>query len=432
MTESVVKLSTSTYEEAAGSDIQIRWFQDRKLSTVALSQSDRLGRLGPHTAASEDLLAVAVAVYCADRSIVREDQPDGWTRHIQVDVPVRKPDRWDNELLQQAISFLTGDHWRISLRQGEPHPGLCTTDATLPTANSAALFSGGVDSLAWACDSQQSGESVALVSYFDDGPTGRLQKQLRAELGDDNAHYRFRIERTREADAEGSPDLRDRTTRSRSFLFLALGLLVARTHGAELLRMAENGYIAVNVPLHDGRIGSLSTRSAHPQFVDELNQVISSANLGAKIENPYLLMTKGEVAKRLLQHAPHVAWNTISCAHPTAGRWQGNSFGNCGYCYPCIIRQAGFHSTGSDETTYTFDPFDDICFYEGSNRDSDIRSVARFLLDPVECGDILATGRVGDFNMAQQLHHMYLRGSQEISDLFAVRANAAVKHKLGI
>ena len=74
-------------------------------------------------------------------------------------------------------------------------------------------------------------------------------------------------------------------------------------------------------------------------------------------------MTKGEVTECLMRHASHVAWSTISCSHPSAGRWRREPFGNCGYCYPCIIRQAGFHRFGNDETTYSVDPFSDIKFY---------------------------------------------------------------------
>ena len=196
--------------------------------------------------------------------------------------------------------------------------------------------------------------------------------------------------------------------------------------------MAENGYIALNVPLHHGRIGSLSTRSAHPQFVDDLNWVIGGTDLGIQIENPYLLMTKGEVTECLMRHASHVAWSTISCSHPSAGRWRREPFGNCGYCYPCIIRQAGFHRFGNDETTYSVDPFSDIKFYADSTaRTSDIRSVARFLLDPVRLGDIRATGRIGSLD-TQKLHNMYHRGVSELANLFEARTTSKIKKELGL
>ena len=104
---------------------------NRSLSTINLSQSSELSQLGAHTEAAEDLLAIAVTVYCADRSIVRKDQADGWTRYITIEVPVRDPDRGDKDFLQETVSFLTGDHWRIELRRGQPNPGLRTTDRAL-------------------------------------------------------------------------------------------------------------------------------------------------------------------------------------------------------------------------------------------------------------------------------------------------------------
>lgn len=432
MRQSLIRVETSG-EDSAGPAIPIRWLSDRDRSTIVLAQSGPLGQLGEHTEAAEDLLAVAIAVYCADRVVMRDEGPDGWTRHIQVDVPVRRPDRWDNDLLEQAISFLTGDHWRLKLRCGQPHPGLRTTGRSLITPDAVALFSGGVDSLAGVCTSRQAGETMALASYYDEGSTGRLQKQLVATLGSDHPHCQFRIEWVNRPRSTNRRNPKEPTSRSRSLLFLALGLLVACAQGARRLQMAENGYIALNVPLHQGRIGSLSTRSAHPQFVDDLNQVIGGTDLGVQIDNPYLLMTKGEVAECLMQHASHVAWTTVSCAHPAAGRWRRQPFGNCGYCYPCIIRQAGFHRFGKDDTPYLVDPFSDLGFYGSrTERTSDIRSVARFLLDPVRRGDINATGRVGSHDMVHKLYGMYRRGVSELVNLFEARTTSEVRRELGL
>ena len=432
MTDFVVRLETSTDDLKPRSPMSIRWLDNRLLSTIRLTQSSELNPLGVHTEAAEDLLAIAITAYCADRSIVRMDQADGWTRYITIEVPVRDPDRWDKDLLQKTLSFLTGDHWRIELRRGQPNPGLRTTDRALIPADSVALFSGGVDSLAGVCDAIQLGESVALASHFGDSSSSGVQNQLAAELGGDRLHCQFRLQSMNIGGSNGWPGFIDSTMRSRSFLFLALGLLVARCQDADRLRMSENGYIAVNVPLHEGRIGSLSTRTAHPQFVDSLNQILATSDLGAKIDNPYLLMTKGEVAKRLMDLAPSLAWRTISCAHPTAGRWQHRTFRNCGYCYPCIIRQAGFHHAGGDQTVYSADPFTDIRFHARSGPSSDARSVARFLVEPLELGDVLATGRIGSFELAEKLHEMCLRGFGELDSLFEQRATRRVKRELGL
>ena len=432
MTATLARLETSTDDRAPGTDILIRWLEGRHQSTIRLDHHTRLGPLGTHTEAAEDLLAIAVTAYCADRSIVREAQADAWTRHIEIDVPVRNPDRWDLDSLKGVLSFLTGDYWSIRLRQGQPNPGLHATTLLTESADSVTLFSGGVDSLAGALELSESAQSTLLVSYFGDGTSGRMQQHLARELGSAQLHYGFRISASSAGAFADWPGFVDSTMRSRSLLFIALGLLVARTHLVDQLQMAENGYIALNVPLHSGRIGSLSTRTAHPQFVNGLNETITTAGLGASIVNPYLLMTKGEVTERLDALAPDLAPRTISCARPTAARWAGQGFSNCGYCYPCIIRQAGFHHAGDDRTHYWIDPFSDVSFYWDGVRPRDIRSIARFLLEPASLGDVMATGRLGTFEMAQELHRMHERGATELNDLLLDRASDAVLDELGL
>ena len=432
MTRTLARLETSTDDHAPGPDILIRWLEARQQSTIHLEHQMPLGPFGKHTEAAEDLFAIAVTAYCADRSILREAQADAWTRHIEIDVPVSDPDRLDQDSLEGVLSFLTGDYWSIRLRPGQPNPGLSATSLLTQPADSVTLFSGGVDSLAGALELLELAESTLLVSYFGDGSTGRLQQFLARDLGSADQHYRFRVVGSSAGAFTDWPGFVDSTMRSRSLLFIALGLLVARTHLVDQLQMAENGYIALNVPLHAGRVGSLSTRTAHPQFVNGLNETIAAADLGANIVNPYLLMTKGEVTERLDALAPDLAPLTISCARPTAARWTGRGFRNCGYCYPCIIRRAGFHHAGNDQTHYWIDPFTDVGFYWDGVRPRDIRSVARFLLEPASLGDVMATGKLGTFDMAQELHRMHERGATELNDLFSDRASNAVLDELGL
>ena len=47
---------------------------------------------------------------------------------------------------------------------------------------------------------------------------------------------------------------------------------------------------------------------------------------------------------------------TISCSHPEQSRYAGKRPGlNCGYCVPCIIRQAAEHAAGEIKTEYAID-----------------------------------------------------------------------------
>lgn len=432
MSVTTARLETSIEDHMPGPDISIRWLDDRRHSTIRLEHAVPLGPQGTHTHAAEDLLAIAIAAYCTDRSIIREDQPDAWTRHIELDVPVHDPGRWGQDALGRILSHLTGDYWHIKLRQGQPCPQMHTSDMRSLSSAPATLFSGGVDSLAGALELAKSSGSTLLISYFGDGPTGKLQQRLVPEVGGVAQHYSFRVIGQPADSWSGWPGFIDSTMRSRSLLFIALGLLVARTHDADRLQMPENGYIALNVPLHAGRIGSLSTRTAHPQFVGDLNQTIAAAGMGAHVVNPFVEMTKGEVAGRLAALAPHLAATTISCAHPTASRWDGQTFRNCGYCYPCLIRRAGFHRVGTDQTDYWIDPFTDVSFYWDGKKPQDIRSMARFLLDPPTIGDVMATGRLGSFDAAQRLYRMHERGVAELNDLFQSRASRAILDRLGL
>jgi len=434
-----VRMRTDPTQPASSPHVAIDWFGDSRTSSVMLQTSADWATLPQPSPAAADLLAIAVAAYVADRSIVREDQADGWTREIVLEVPVSEPRRWADSAFDDTLSFLTGDRWTLRLRRGASAPITTGGERPLVRPDVVALFSGGVDSLAGAFDLVANGASAALVSYFGDGPTGGLQRTLVGNLEDrygvELPNYRFRL-----AEAGGSdesdgrwPGLVDRSMRSRSFLFLALGVLIASMFDIGTIRMAENGFIAVNVPLHGGRVGSLSTRTAHPYFVDRFNGLLVGAGIDIVVDNPFLLLTKGDVAKRLTAVAsPALLSQTVSCAHPI-GRWLGEGYRNCGYCYPCLIRRAGFHTTGHDPTPYSVDPMTDARFY--SDRPaaaSDIRSLARSLLDPVRPGDILAAAPIATYELLTDLHDMRLRGVEELRALLAHHSTEPVKRILGL
>ena len=98
------------------------------------------------------------------------------------------------------------------------------------------------------------------------------------------------------------------TQRTRSFLFLILGGLVARRTGRrEILYMAENGQMAIHLPLTEARIGAFSTHTAHPDVLIEMQKFLSIAlAVELKIENPYVLRTKGEVVAVVHSKRPHL------------------------------------------------------------------------------------------------------------------------------
>ena len=89
---------------------------------------------------------------------------------------------------------------------------------------------------------------------------------------------------------------------------LAIGSLAARRSGqSEVVMIAENGQMAIHLPLSAARIGAFSTHTAHPQFVQLASEFFSkSLDYPIQISNPYLYKTKAEVVAKGSRHSTPV------------------------------------------------------------------------------------------------------------------------------
>jgi hypothetical protein len=152
-------------------------------------------------------------------------------------------------------------------------------------------------------------------------------------------------------DNPSGPWSREDTTRTRSFLFLAMGACMASAVATRtgqkrpLLYVPENGLIALNPPLTPRRLGAFSTRTAHPEFLRGIQTVFDSVGIAAEIKNDYAARTKGEMLKNCGEPVKlkALAFQTVSC-----GRWKRKNQ-QCGHCVPCLIRRAAFHHGGLRE-----------------------------------------------------------------------------------
>ena len=138
--------------------------------------------------------------------------------------------------------------------------------------------------------------------------------------------------------------------RARSILFMAVGIAVASMIQANpALTVPENGLISLNVPLTGARTGSLSTRTTHPYYIELFRKLLIDLKISVPIVLPFRHLTKGEMLKQskhkvVLEKTVSL---TMSCSHPTVGRYAGITPGNhCGYCVPCIIRYASLKASG--------------------------------------------------------------------------------------
>lgn len=315
-----------------------------------------------------DLLVLAAHVHAADTRISRAEQSqDSWTRELRLVVPVSDPTRWGTAAptLKKSLDFLTGDRWTIGFRARPPRfetivqqvpPSLIA-----PPFDSLSLFSGGLDSLIGAIDLLDEGATPLLVSHFGEGATSDAQGKLFSGL---KKHYakssfeRLRVGMTFDdglVEGVGS----ENSTRGRSFLFFALGVFAGTGLGRRfILRVPENGLIALNVPLDPLRLGSNSTRTTHPYYMARWNDLLGALGIEGEIQNPYWNKTKGEMAAGCRNPAllKKLATDSLSCSSPTKGRWLGLGIEHCGYCLPCLIRRAALMAAwgaGIDETIYT-------------------------------------------------------------------------------
>jgi 7-cyano-7-deazaguanine synthase in queuosine biosynthesis len=408
---------------AATDTLLLDWFggAHRQRSTIAATEF--LAGLAP-TAAARDLFRLAGAVFCVDKVALRAEAADGWTREVALDAPVRTRATWQvaRPALVDALTFLSGDRWTLRFRAGAAD---VRGETRVRAPDAICLFSGGLDSLAGAINLLEEGRDVMLVGHFDSGFIGGIQQTLGQRL----RHFyrdRVRLRQLRLAPAAPNrlqarplPEERENSTRARSFLFIAAGLVLASSFGDDVpLHLPENGFIGINVPLVGSRAGSLSTRTTHPYFIARFEDALSGVGIANPIVNPFRLKTKGEALAgcRNFDLLESLVDASISCAHPETARWERLPPSNCGYCFPCLIRRAALHRIGLDAgASYRHDALTDAAlFAEGSDRGADMRALVRGLARDPHPYDVLRNGAVpaGD---AAAFGDVYLRGREEIA-----------------
>jgi len=312
---------------------------------------------------AQDFLCIASCIYATDKAIDRELEDDKWTRDIAIEIPVEHEAAWSAvaERLSNCIGFLTGDLWEITFRHGEKRlvqkrPRVRRFRRQVPTGRAVCLFSGGLDSFIGAVDwlADNPNDQLLLVGHFDRDVAGPGADQR--GLHDICAlHFpnRMKLAQTQVGLSSGGVD---NNFRSRSLLFMALGCYFAEILDPVCpVLIPENGPIALNFPLTPSRRGSCSTRTVHPQFVDEINAILRQVGIGNPITNPYELRTKGEMVDQC--RAPRVLTAAFaasrSCAKANRRRyWANRTARGCGVCIPCLFRRASLHHSAQDTEIY--------------------------------------------------------------------------------
>lgn len=327
-------------------------------------------------AAAWDLLAIALSVVVADGATLRSASPDGWTRQIELEIALNDPDRWrpHSDEIATALKFLTTDLWAISFRDGGTIP-TPPKKPRYPTSDAVTLLSGGLDSLIGAMDLTSAGATLLAVSQTVRGDAAK-QDRFAQRIGAGIDHLQLNH------NASTPRGQKETSQRSRSLIFLAFAVLAATAtrryaYGQPVpLYVCENGFIAINPPLTAARVGSLSTRTAHPEFLGRMQSIFEAVGLNIQIKNPYAEKTKGEMLRECLDQALLLTEAPLSTS---CGRFQRFKYRHCGRCVPCQIRRASFDAWGHpDPTDYVYNNL--AIQDEDHAAFDDVRSVAIALL----------------------------------------------------
>ncbi len=401
-----------------------------------------------------ELFLIASICYSVDKLVQRTTGYDNWTRELSLNIPVKKPEVWKNNAteLSKTLGFLSGDLWTFNFVNLEidlfrkPKWRVCKNKYRIKqTPNAVCLFSGGLDSLVGAINllTKDKKTHLILVGHYDSSGAKAAQERLASSILNkyEKRAIPLHIRVTDKTPANES------TLRSRSFLFLALGIYIAHSYGEKIpLYAPENGLIALNIPLTPSRIGSCSTRTMHPHYLKLFQGLLVNLGIQNKIINPFEFQTKGKFIKECLDYKllETIYADSISCSHPTRGRYwvrkNRDEVKNCGYCVPCLIRRAALNKAGLDNgLQYGFD----ICNNEIDLNEKDIktpndlRALLSFLsknYGKIELKRLLL--QTTDINDLDKYVDTAFSGYNELSDFFNEKGDdkirQAIKKKAGL
>jgi len=437
---------TITEPTTAGRFAQVHLTDGIKSAALKFEQAAdllRMYRVG--TPASEvvlDVLLLGITAFGLDRLVPRNDADDAWTREIHITLPVSDVLLWEQvrETAERCLTFISGDAWQLDFVARSEKLVLPAVSTNFPVAQVVSLYSGGLDSFIGAINylAANPTNAMILIGHRDyRGVRGVLSDQAGTynelkQAYPDRAYLRQAV--------VGCVPATENTLRSRSFLFLCMGLVAAHGLGDNVaLLIPENGNIALNAPLTPSRTGSCSTRTVHPNFLAYFRQMLTGLGIQNPVENPLGLETKGECVSGCLNQALlRSAYRfTNSCAKRShRSTWLNKQAMHCGRCMPCIYRRASLHAIGADTETYGRD----ICTGEVDPQatlvyTNDFRACLSLLRsNPSErqvARALLTSGHLDLSNLATYAA-VFRRALGEVRSLLTAKGTPAIKSAAGI
>ncbi|WP_199678873.1 hypothetical protein [Salinisphaera sp. LB1] len=138
---------------------------DRRMGFGIGHALDQLASLGLQPSEKGiDLVVLAALVNAGDTRVSRKlNAQDGWTREIDLYVPVSAPSAWTASArsIEAMLRFLTGDRWRVFFRDRTSRTkilAIAPKRLAIDGLTKVSLLSGGLDSLVGAVDLLSGGE----------------------------------------------------------------------------------------------------------------------------------------------------------------------------------------------------------------------------------------------------------------------------------
>lgn len=304
-------------------------------------------QFGRPATSAKDLLRVVTAAYIADRAT--RQLAKALSRSIALIVHVDQPDAWTAAALEQTVDllhWLTGDDWALRCvpsKVGPLQPEQ-TLDVDIVSANDVCLVSGGLDSLCGALIRLRQPGTPFFLGHADTSTLIRraqegLQQHFAAQTPP-RTYIQYPIRHL--------GDVKHRTPKTRSLLFMAMAVTAASGMGASRVLVPENGFTSINPPLEPSRAGVMTTRSTHPWTFYAITKLLATLDLtGITVMNPHHDLTKGQLLAAAMPGATPddqaLAATTVSCAKPNPGRPPGGDPNTqCGICIACLVRRAAF------------------------------------------------------------------------------------------
>jgi 7-cyano-7-deazaguanine synthase in queuosine biosynthesis len=387
--EAVIPIDDPLWEEHKVTELCTYHISGKKVN-VNLCLEDLAKVFERHlTPRLKDLLEIAAYTFSADCATSRGkgwtdgNTTESWGRDFQFVIPVRDLDFWqDNEiqhLLSQILNFLSNDKYifnfqRLTIDQPEqlylefddkkedwPFYG---TDRVL-------MFSGGLDSLAGAVETAANTDKLVLVSHRS---VTTMNKRLRNLV--DKLRQTFTTVQLLHIPVWVNKDKnlgREPTQRTRSFLFSALGAVVAESIQANGVSFFENGIVSLNLPVADEVVRARASRTTHPYILDLFSKLYSLVTEREfVVDNPYLFKTKAEVINTIVSNnGSQLISQTCSCAHQM---YKSNNQAHCGTCSQCIDRRIAIISAQQEKNDPEIDYVSNV--FSGERQDGYEKNMA--------------------------------------------------------